>query len=180
MIDLHFHCLPGIDDGPDSWDEAVALCRQAAAEGTTSIVATPHVLRDGWLNEDPRERDELIRTDVAWAPSGVFVAQRLAGDPVLAIRTVKIATEHSEAERGVAGKRVEERLLFDRIDLQRADVAKRDPQFAVSMKTHAADAVATGPDPAAMPTCPAQDPPVTETFDQLRRRRTRSRCELLF
>lgn len=60
MIDLHFHCLPGIDDGPDSWDSAVALCRRAAEEGTTSIVATPHVLRDGWLNEDPRERDELI------------------------------------------------------------------------------------------------------------------------
>ena len=60
MIDLHFHCLPGIDDGPASWDESVALCRQAAAEGTTSIVATPHVLRDGWLIEDPRARDELI------------------------------------------------------------------------------------------------------------------------
>lgn len=60
MIDLHFHCLPGIDDGPDDWDEAVALCRHAAAEGTTTIVATPHVLREGWLNEDPRERDELL------------------------------------------------------------------------------------------------------------------------
>lgn len=60
MIDLHFHCLPGIDDGPESWDDAVALCRKAAEEGTTTIVATPHVLRDGWLNEDPRERDELI------------------------------------------------------------------------------------------------------------------------
>lgn len=60
MIDLHFHCLPGIDDGPDSWDDAVALCRQAAADGTTSIVATPHVLRENWLNEDPRARDELV------------------------------------------------------------------------------------------------------------------------
>jgi protein-tyrosine phosphatase len=60
MIDLHFHCLPGIDDGPESWDEAVELCRAAAADGTTTIVATPHVLRDGWLNESPRERDELI------------------------------------------------------------------------------------------------------------------------
>lgn len=60
MIDLHFHCLPGIDDGPDTWDAAVALCRRAAEEGTTSIVATPHVLRDGWLNEDQRDRDELI------------------------------------------------------------------------------------------------------------------------
>lgn len=61
MIDAHFHCLPGIDDGPASWEEAVALCRAAAAEGTKTIVATPHVLRDTWMNQDPEERDELIR-----------------------------------------------------------------------------------------------------------------------
>jgi protein-tyrosine phosphatase len=60
MIDLHFHCLPFIDDGPKSWDDAVALCRLAAEEGVTTIVATPHVLRDPWINDDPRERDELL------------------------------------------------------------------------------------------------------------------------
>lgn len=60
MIDLHFHCLPGIDDGPRDWDESVALCQAAAAEGTRTIVATPHVLRDGWLNEDPAVRDQLV------------------------------------------------------------------------------------------------------------------------
>lgn len=60
MIDIHFHCLPGVDDGPQTWDEAVELCRAAAAEGTTTIVATPHVLRDPWLNEDPIERDRLL------------------------------------------------------------------------------------------------------------------------
>lgn len=60
MIDIHFHCLPGIDDGPDDWNEAVALCRQAAAEGTSTIVATPHVLRESWLNEDPAVRDGLV------------------------------------------------------------------------------------------------------------------------
>ena len=41
MIEVHFHCIPRVDDGPASWDEAVALCRAAAAEGTTRIVATP-------------------------------------------------------------------------------------------------------------------------------------------
>ena len=45
---------------PESWDEAVALCRMAAAEGTETIVATPHVLRDRWLNEVPAERDRLV------------------------------------------------------------------------------------------------------------------------
>jgi protein-tyrosine phosphatase len=60
MIDLHFHCLPGIDDGPDDWIEAVELCQAAAAEGTRTIVATPHVLRGGWVNDDPDVRDGLV------------------------------------------------------------------------------------------------------------------------
>ena len=60
MIDIHFHCLPGIDDGPRNWDEAVALCRAAEADGVDTIVATPHVLRDPWLNEFQSKRDELI------------------------------------------------------------------------------------------------------------------------
>ena len=60
MIDLHFHALPGIDDGPESLEAAVALCRRAAEEGTTHIVATPHVLREPWLNEEPEARAALL------------------------------------------------------------------------------------------------------------------------
>jgi protein-tyrosine phosphatase len=39
----------------------VALCQAAAADGTETIVATPHVLRDTWVNEDPEAREALIR-----------------------------------------------------------------------------------------------------------------------
>jgi protein-tyrosine phosphatase len=60
VIDLHFHCLPGIDDGPPDWESSVALCRAAAADGVKTIVATPHVLREIWMNEDPKSRDELL------------------------------------------------------------------------------------------------------------------------
>ncbi len=60
MIELHFHCLPGIDDGPRNWDEAVSLCRAAAADGATAIVATPHVLRPPWINDEAHGRDELV------------------------------------------------------------------------------------------------------------------------
>jgi protein-tyrosine phosphatase len=49
VIDLHCHALPGIDDGPASRDEALALLRAAAADGTTVVVATPHVSRR-WQN----------------------------------------------------------------------------------------------------------------------------------
>lgn len=42
MIDVHCHILPEIDDGPKSWDVSVEMCRIAAADGITHIVATPH------------------------------------------------------------------------------------------------------------------------------------------
>jgi len=42
VIDLHCHVLPGIDDGPATTEQSLALARAAAACGTTTIVATPH------------------------------------------------------------------------------------------------------------------------------------------
>jgi protein-tyrosine phosphatase len=43
VIDLHCHVLHGIDDGPASIDESLALARAAAAGGTRTLIATPHV-----------------------------------------------------------------------------------------------------------------------------------------
>ncbi len=42
MIDLHHHCLPGVDDGPETLEAAVAQCREAYADGIRTILATPH------------------------------------------------------------------------------------------------------------------------------------------
>ena len=41
--EIHFHLLPGVDDGPGSTEESVALAAAAVADGTRTIVATPHV-----------------------------------------------------------------------------------------------------------------------------------------
>jgi protein-tyrosine phosphatase len=43
-VDIHCHCLPGLDDGPASIAEAVDLCRSLAEDGATTVVATPHQL----------------------------------------------------------------------------------------------------------------------------------------
>lgn len=48
MIDLHTHILPGVDDGAKTMDDAVAFARVAAADGVSTIVATPHY-RDGFF-----------------------------------------------------------------------------------------------------------------------------------
>jgi protein-tyrosine phosphatase len=60
MIDVHHHCLPGVDDGPRSMQEAVDLCRMAADEGIETIVATPHVLRGRWQNTSRADLSAIL------------------------------------------------------------------------------------------------------------------------
>jgi len=55
MIDIHHHCLHGVDDGPHDFEESLDLCRAAADDGIDTIIATPHVLRGSWQNDDPAE-----------------------------------------------------------------------------------------------------------------------------
>jgi protein-tyrosine phosphatase len=45
MIDLHTHILPDLDDGPRTWEDALAMARLAAADGIKTVVATPHLFR---------------------------------------------------------------------------------------------------------------------------------------
>lgn len=71
MIDIHHHCLHGVDDGPRELDDAAALCAMAAAEGIDTIIATPHVLRDRWPSysrDALRERFDDLRARVGSTP----------------------------------------------------------------------------------------------------------------
>lgn len=43
-VDIHCHCLPGLDDGPATMSESLALCRALVDEDTTTVIATPHQL----------------------------------------------------------------------------------------------------------------------------------------
>ena len=47
LVDLHCHILPGLDDGARTLDVSLAMARNAAADGVGTIVATPHIFRDG-------------------------------------------------------------------------------------------------------------------------------------
>jgi protein-tyrosine phosphatase len=44
--DLHFHLLPGVDDGPATIADSLELAAAAAAAGTRTVVVTPHVRGD--------------------------------------------------------------------------------------------------------------------------------------
>jgi protein-tyrosine phosphatase len=44
MIDIHCHLLPGIDDGPKSWEESLDLAQAMVDDGIATAVATPHLI----------------------------------------------------------------------------------------------------------------------------------------
>ena len=50
MIDIHCHFLPGIDDGPETMEEAVDLARMAWEDGITRSILTPHIHPGRWEN----------------------------------------------------------------------------------------------------------------------------------
>ena len=74
MIDLHFHALPGLDDGPPDLAAAVELVRAAAAVGVTGIVVTPHVDWT-WRNTAPQIAAGVreLRTALAGAALAVTI-----------------------------------------------------------------------------------------------------------
>jgi protein-tyrosine phosphatase len=88
MIDLHCHVLAGIDDGPQTIEGSIALARAAAAAGTRTIVATPHV---SWsYDNDAATIAQLVQeTNEALAEAGVDVTI-LAGAEVAITRAVEL------------------------------------------------------------------------------------------
>lgn len=42
LVDIHCHILPGIDDGPKTYEESMKMVAQAVNQGIKAIIATPH------------------------------------------------------------------------------------------------------------------------------------------
>jgi len=42
LVEIHYHLLFGVDDGPKTLADSIALAEASIAEGVTHIVATPH------------------------------------------------------------------------------------------------------------------------------------------
>jgi protein-tyrosine phosphatase len=98
MIDLHSHVLPGLDDGPASLEEAVALAKAAARAGTTVMVATPHVSAAWPGNSAPTILAAVHAFGDALKARGVDL-QILPGAEI----SITVATELSDAELGALG-----------------------------------------------------------------------------
>jgi len=60
-IDIHCHCLPGLDDGPATLREALVLCRSLAADRIRTAVATVHQLGRHEGTNGPGRIKETLR-----------------------------------------------------------------------------------------------------------------------
>lgn len=86
MIDLHIHLLPGVDDGPDSLEEAVRMCRLAEEDGCTTLVATPHQRHDSWWNANVAELERLrarLQDALGGTPKVLLGAEVRVGEGLL-------------------------------------------------------------------------------------------------
>jgi protein-tyrosine phosphatase len=108
VIDLHCHLLPGVDDGPPDLEASLALARAAAAAGTRTVVATPHIdhrwgvdpegvpaavqrmraaLHEAHIELDVRPGGEVDLSRLADLTPAQRDAVRLGGGPYLLLET---------------------------------------------------------------------------------------------
>ena len=71
MIDLHCHLLPGIDDGPETLDEALEMARIAVANGIEEAHVTPHLHPGRWDNDLQRINAAVESYRAALAQAGI-------------------------------------------------------------------------------------------------------------
>lgn len=69
-VDMHCHCLGGLDDGPAGMFEALQLCRSLTEDGVTHVIATPHQLgryenqiSGEWIVKAVDELNELLQQE---------------------------------------------------------------------------------------------------------------------
>jgi protein-tyrosine phosphatase len=83
--DIHFHALPGVDDGPATMEGSLELARLAIRDGTRTVVATPHIRREFLADPSevpPRVAELQDRLRVEGIPLAVVPGGELDGDIV--------------------------------------------------------------------------------------------------
>ncbi len=85
MIDIHSHILAAVDDGAGNLDMAIEMCRLAANDGCTAVVATPHQRTPTWWNCEPAELSAKLDAlqSAAGATPRLYLGGEVRVDPGL-------------------------------------------------------------------------------------------------
>jgi protein-tyrosine phosphatase len=106
-VDIHCHCLPDLDDGPRDLEAAINLCRDLAADGIRTVVATPHQLGTYGL----KNTGNKLRTAIAELQShldgiGVRLKIEPGGDVRVEERLVELLKDGTIGGLGHNGRHV--------------------------------------------------------------------------
>ncbi len=80
MIDLHCHLLPGIDDGAEDLETALAMARIAVADGITLSACTPHIYPGLYQNDAVGIRKGVDALRLALHEAGIPLAVTTGAD----------------------------------------------------------------------------------------------------
>ena len=81
MVDIHTHIIPNVDDGSKSIEDTFALFREAAEEGFSDIILTPHYIK-GYYETDTNVREFWVKSiqetlDKLDIPVNVYVGNEI-------------------------------------------------------------------------------------------------------
>lgn len=93
MVDVHCHLLPGIDDGPQTLDAAIALARHAVASGITTAIVTPHILPRRFDNTLAGIREAAMRFRAALDTRNIPLAIGYAAEVRIGPEVMSLAEE---------------------------------------------------------------------------------------
>jgi protein-tyrosine phosphatase len=88
LVDMHCHLLAGLDDGPRSKEEAVAMCRMAYEEGVRMVAATAH---------QNKYWDSVTPDRIRQATQQLAQSLRTAGIPLLVFPCAEVMV-HADLE----------------------------------------------------------------------------------
>lgn len=78
--DLHFHLLPGVDDGPADMEASLELARAAVADGTGAIVVTPHARSDLGVTDAVEIHARVVELRCALAAAAIPLELRCGAE----------------------------------------------------------------------------------------------------
>jgi protein-tyrosine phosphatase len=93
MIDIHCHLLPGIDDGPKTWEQSIDLCRAMAANGIRRAVATPHLIDGVYNNTLSRVRPLATELNRRTSEAGIDLEVLCGAEVDLSSRYISMASD---------------------------------------------------------------------------------------
>ena len=77
--EIHCHLLPGVDDGARDLGDSLEMATVAAADGTATIVVTPHV-RSDFVDDPSSVREAFAELSAAVTAAGIAVELHRGGE----------------------------------------------------------------------------------------------------